>query len=212
MCLPPRPPLPSISSFPSNYDPMHQNWQSSFAQPSQPSAPAPVVISNDISMDDLYKYMLPVNPNNTDQIVIGVYTRGKSTKPKEHLPGVYEDAHVPLCCHSCGNMIRKIAEDLLSMIGDHQPPTVLFEYLTNYRKMVHGIFGKYGRAAFEIEHLQLPLYIFSYNNIKYQTNNYNIAVNLSHQKPITVQYGTCSEQYLYPQCETCSAKQGRLLL
>ncbi len=214
--------LPPINSLPLEADPAHTNWKDLFSVPSQPSVPsAPRRQSSALSPDELYRYMYPIDPRTNDRAVIGVYTSGSQTTQKKHLKSIYKLANLPFCCHSCGNEIPEIIANvggrptptgLYSLIGDHQPPTVLYELLTNIGKLAGAAFGKLGQAALQIQLNEpaLTLYEFKVENILYQTNSYSLAVNLSHQEPRAVSYGK-SGQFLYPHCETCSNTQGRLL-
>lgn len=211
--------FPPISGFPPECDPARTNWKNLFSFPSQPSIPQ--AQSTLLSDDELYRYMYPIDPRKNDRIVIGVYTSGTRTTSKKELKPIYDLAGIPLCCHSCGAPIPEIIANvggrptptgLFSLIGDHQPPTVLYELLTDVGKLSNAIFGKLGHAAFRIQNNNPPLtlYEFKVNNILFQTNSRDLAVRLSHQEPLAVSYGR-SSQFLYPHCEACSNAQGRLL-
>lgn len=214
--------LPPISNFSPECDPTRTNWQNLFSLPSQPSqSSVPRTQSTLLSTDELYRYMYPIDPRKNDRVVIGVYTSGTQTTSKKELKPIYDLAGIPFCCHSCGAPIPEIIANvrgrptptgLYSLIGDHQPPTVLYELLTDVGKLSNAIFGKLGHAAFRIQNSDPPLtlYEFKVNNILFQTNSRNLAVRLSRQEPRAVSYGR-SSQFLYPHCEACSNAQGRLL-
>lgn len=215
--------FPPISSFLPENDPAHANWKSLFPFPSQPSRPsAPTVQSTTIALDKLFQYMYPIDPRMNDRIVIGVYTSNARTAPKKELKPIYDMAGLPLCCHSCGAPIPEIiAHDkfgrpqptgLYSLIGDHQPPTVLYDLLSRTGGTTVSPVGKLGQAAYMIQNGEpsLTLYEFKVNNVLFQTNSYGLAVSLSHQEPRAVAYGR-SNQFLYPHCQRCSDAQGRLL-
>lgn len=214
--------LPPIDKFPPERDPAHANWQDLFSVPSRPSLPSvPQAQSTETGADALYRYLYPIDPRKNDRVVIGVHTRGTQAAPKKHLKPIYDLAGLPFCCHSCDAKIPEIVANnngcptptgLYSLIGDHQPPTVIYELLANPGKLANSIFGKLGRAAFLIQQNDPPLtlYEFKVDGILFQTNSRDLSVWLSHQEPRAVSYG-CSDQFLYPHCEACSNAQGRQL-
>lgn len=200
------------------------------AQPSAPSLPAQSYGGGnpEIPLEDIYRYMCPVNPREQSWIVIGVKTNGSNTANKKYLKRIYQAAGLSLCCHSCGEEIvektgwafgRPISIE--TVIGDHQPPTALY---TAARSMAGEFFpleGKLSKAVKAIQQSPLTLYIFKADlsqpggkskGLLFQTNNYYLARRLGRTEPQSVIYGDPSQgQFLYPHCKKCSDRQGRLL-
>lgn len=215
--------LPPIDYFPAQYDPAQRNWRPFpmfVSQPSQPSA-ASQSGNQMISQADLYKYLYPAPPNS-DRIVIGVQVNGTNTQNKKYLPEIYAQAGLEFCCHSCQQKIQEIVYNqngqptpsgLYSLIGDHQPPTVLMNLLRNHGALAQNIYGRLGQAAFRIRESNPPLTLFQFKvgRLMYQTNSYDVARRLGRAEPVRVIYGLADEQFLYPHCQACSDTQGRLL-
>lgn len=214
------------STFDPQFDPAKRNWAFLFPPPSQPSQPSRPSRFDFIGEADLVKYMFPADPNDGSYPVIGVYTSGTSTKNAKKLPAIYDLAGLELRCHSCHEPIQEIYQNiggvptptgLYSLIGDHQPPTVLYRLLCDPAQMAQGIFGKLGHAAFRIQEKgkNCILYEFNRDGVLYQTNSQALAQQLSNSPsapPAAVTYGSLqSSQFLYPHCDRCSNAQGSLL-
>lgn len=227
--------MPPITDFPAEYDPMRRRFAMVRNFPVQTSVPSSVSVpsgtANQASsgysrMQEIYKYMYPIDPTNNNSTVIGVYTGGLSRTSKKYFKDVYHYFNIPLVCHSCGKILEPVEETIC--IGDHQPPTSLKELIDFPEKLAMGIMGDKGRIAINIMSNQmLAVYNFkcrvpitsgdgkgrkaTYQNLSLQTNNPQIIPQDAQEK-ISYIYGRCgAPQYLYPHCEECSNRQGRIL-
>lgn len=203
--------LPSITSWPTQYDPKGTGW-SMF----------PITVTENtygITDEEIKRYMCPYIEAKHSE-VIGIYTSGRDTKNKMYLPQIYARARITMRCHSCGRELSPKVVGRYSIdthIGDHQPPTTLFEVVPIIN---NGLSGKYRYIIEKINSLRLPLYNFTCTvfdeaingprTYSFQTSSIRIAEELG-ESIERVEYKVGDTQYLYPHCKQCSDKQGELL-